>query len=778
MIQHSKTKLSALNKVLHFTLLALFALAFISQADEIIVDNASSGFSSLAGNWWSVANGSGFEGSDFMTTGNNGTSRARWDFTLPSAGEYEVYAKWGSGWWGLGSGCPYYIEHDGGVDEVRVDQTQNSGQWVLLGTYAMTPGDGVEIGADLNNNKRPAADAIRVVGPLGGPVCDIEITQQPQEQHFVEGGSVTLTIEASSAEDLTYQWHYMGGDATGANTNTLTLSNLTWQDNSTPVYCVVSNSICSDTSEWAMIVLQECDLTITQQPQNQYFDEGGSASFSIAATSSADISYQWYNSGGPITGATGTSVTLYNLTWEDNSTPVYCVLTDANNCTVESDWAIMIMNSCDIQITQQPQDQYYPEGGSATFTIAVTSAQPLTYQWIYPGGDATGENTNTLTLNNLTWQENSNPVYCIVSNSTCSDTSEWAMLINDNCDLVITEQPQDQYFVEGGSATFSVTATATEGVYYQWYMYDSPVSGATDSTLTLNNLTWEDNGALVYCRMTNPECYKTSETAMLILDACDLQITDQPDSLIKYEGESATFSITATASTPVYYQWYQSGSPIEGATSSTYTIDSLAYLDHNSTLYSCVVSTDICADPIESEWVMLIVYPGSRPITTPNSEKIAISGELYDSNGDPVGYPTPTLHNMSVKLFDAAVDGNALYTETFYETPDEEKGIIVSDGLFTIYLGEGTTADNLIEVIRNNNNIFVEISVDDGQTGPLLPRTPLTASPYSLANSAVVIEGAGDPNTNGTTGNIGHFYINTNDNTTWMKLNASWKMLD
>ncbi|MGC3958237.1 MAG: immunoglobulin domain-containing protein [Verrucomicrobiota bacterium] len=53
----------------------------------------------------------------------------------------------------------------------------------------------------------------------------------------------------------------------------------------------------------------------------------------------------------------------------------------------------------------------------------------------------------------------------------------------------ITQQPVNTSAVEGGAATFSVTATGSAPLSYQWKFNNAPVTGATNATLTLTALT-------------------------------------------------------------------------------------------------------------------------------------------------------------------------------------------------------------------------------------------------------------------------------------------------
>src|SRR5205085_2070985 len=138
-------------------------------------------------------------------------------------------------------------------------------------------------------------------------------------------------------------------------------------------------------------------------------------------------------------------------------------------------------------ILTQPQDQTVTVGQDASFTVAATGIHGLSYQWqvngaALPGAIATGP---TLMLTNV--QENMAGDYTVfVSNDIGSVTSVVAKLIV-NVPLKITTQPQSQMIMQGQSATFTVAASGTAPLDYQWNFNGAPLAGATNSVLTLTN---------------------------------------------------------------------------------------------------------------------------------------------------------------------------------------------------------------------------------------------------------------------------------------------------
>ena len=66
--------------------------------------------------------------------------------------------------------------------------------------------------------------------------------------------------------------------------------------------------------EWSSVYPPPGPLTIQTQPQSLVVGVVGSATFSGNAVSGQPISYQWYNNGTPMSGETGSSLTLNNVT--------------------------------------------------------------------------------------------------------------------------------------------------------------------------------------------------------------------------------------------------------------------------------------------------------------------------------------------------------------------------------------------------------------------------------------------------------------------------------
>jgi hypothetical protein len=130
-----------------------------------------------------------------------------------------------------------------------------------------------------------------------------------------------------------------------------------------------------------------------------------------------------------------------------------------------------------------------------------------------------------------------------------------------------------QTITAGQTATFSVTATGTAPLSYQWQKSGTAITGATSSSYTTPAETTADTGAQFTVVISNSAGSVISNAAILTVSAAPAapSITAQPTSQTITAGQTATFSVTATGTAPLSYQWQKSGTPITGATSSSYT---------------------------------------------------------------------------------------------------------------------------------------------------------------------------------------------------------------
>src|SRR5438094_8343533 len=121
------------------------------------------------------------------------------------------------------------------------------------------------------------------------------------------------------------------------------------------------------------------------------------------------------------------------------------------------------------------------------------------------------------------------------------------------CQPVITNQPSSLTNIAATTATFSVGAAGTEPLHYQWQFYASDLTDKTNASLVLTNVQ-TGNGGDYSVVVTNVDGAVTSVVATLTV-LVPPSITRQPTNQSASLGASITFSVSATGTMPLYYQW-------------------------------------------------------------------------------------------------------------------------------------------------------------------------------------------------------------------------------
>jgi endonuclease/exonuclease/phosphatase family metal-dependent hydrolase len=140
-----------------------------------------------------------------------------------------------------------------------------------------------------------------------------------------------------------------------------------------------------------------------------------------------------------------------------------------------------------------PQSQTVATGSNAVFTVTADGTAPLAYQWRFNGTNLSGANNNALTISNAQ-SANAGNYAVLVTNIAGSVTSSVAVLTVSNFPPVILTQPQGQTVSVGASPTFTVTASGTAPLSYQWVSGATNIPGANTNFYTRSNVQTNDAG--------------------------------------------------------------------------------------------------------------------------------------------------------------------------------------------------------------------------------------------------------------------------------------------
>jgi len=274
--------------------------------------------------------------------------------------------------------------------------------------------------------------------------------------------------------------------------------------------------------------------TISTEPANVKITAGQSATFNIAATGTAPMTYKWMKNGVAIDGATSSNYTTPAESTADNNAQFTVEVSNSVGNTM-STAAVLTVTTASVApaITTQPASETVIAGKPASFSVAATGTAPLTFQWSKNGTPIGGANSSTYTTAAETTADNSAKFTVEVSNSAGNATSNAAVLTVTNASVVptITTQPASQTVIAGNSATFTVAAAGTGPLTYQWSKNGTPIGGANGTNYTTPAETTTDNNAKFTVAVSNSAGNATSNAATLTVSASTLILNSSASSL-------------------------------------------------------------------------------------------------------------------------------------------------------------------------------------------------------------------------------------------------------
>lgn len=287
-------------------------------------------------------------------------------------------------------------------------------------------------------------------------------------------------------------------------------------------------------------------------------------------------------------------------------------------------------------IITQPVSQTVNEGSSVTFSVTAIGTEPLSYQWYKDSTPISGATGSSYTIGSAKTSDEGS-YFVIVSNSVGNAVSSVATLtvIESPKAPVIIVHPASQTMDVGQQVTFSVVATGTEPLNYQWLKNGVMIPGATKASYTITSAKMEDAGNYMVI-VSNSAGVAVSNSATLTVKnpAVPPVIIVQPMSQEVLIGESVTFSVVATGTEPLSYQWLFNGNPIPGATGATYYIGQVteAHEGNYSVIVSNVAGTVVSSTAVLTVKILppvIVMHPQTQIIMKGSTATFAVIAEGY-----------------------------------------------------------------------------------------------------------------------------------------------------
>jgi hypothetical protein len=269
---------------------------------------------------------------------------------------------------------------------------------------------------------------------------------------------------------------------------------------------------------------------ITNGPASQTNNVGSTATFTVLASGTPPLMYQWLFNGSNlvngvnISGATSNTLTISGLVTTNTGT--YTVV-------ITNNWGMASTNAT-LVVPQSPliilplTNQSTGVGAPVTFVVTAFGQPPLHYQWLtnginlVNGGNITGVTNSQLIITNV--QVYQAATYEVLVTNRFGSASSSAILTVSQAPIIVTPLTNQTVGI-GSTVTFAITAYGEPPLSYQWQSNgvalanEAEFSGVTNSILTISNAQVSDSATNYEIVVTNSFGMASNGASLTVLPA-------------------------------------------------------------------------------------------------------------------------------------------------------------------------------------------------------------------------------------------------------------------
>jgi hypothetical protein len=194
----------------------------------------------------------------------------------------------------------------------------------------------------------------------------------------------------------------------------------------------------------------------------------------------------------------------------------------------------------------------------------------------------------------------------------------------------IVADPYKESVSEGSPASFTVGASGTGQLSYQWLLNGAPIAGATTATISMPSAQVSDAGTYSAVVSSSTGSSQSAGAVLTVSPEPTAPIFEyQPAATFVTVGGTATLGVGVVGTPPITYQWSKGGTAIPGATSSSLNFTSVAAA--NAGVYTVAITDPVgtvtssaatlTVDPVGGPPVPVSIELQPTPVSTPGRRR-------------------------------------------------------------------------------------------------------------------------------------------------------------
>ncbi|MFG3002426.1 golvesin C-terminal-like domain-containing protein [Streptomyces calvus] len=173
----------------------------------VLVDSSDFNNTATQGNWSRTQAEQEYGYDTYSHAAGDGSASFSWQLNIPQDGTYEVFVRHPR-MTGAATDAKFRVDHDGGSATKTVDQTQRTGEWISLGSYAFVEDGPQKVTVTDAANGTVLADAVKLVRSNSGDTDDEK--KSFTYKYNANGNKVEVRDLSPGAKIDTYRIAYDG----------------------------------------------------------------------------------------------------------------------------------------------------------------------------------------------------------------------------------------------------------------------------------------------------------------------------------------------------------------------------------------------------------------------------------------------------------------------------------------------------------------------------------------------------------------------------------------